>query len=330
MEMQTVVTGASGHLGANLVRALLNRGCKVKALVHSDTRALEGLDVERVTGDILDTESLNSAFSGADTVFHLAAHISVVKSDRDYVRAINIDGVRNVVDACRTAGIRRLVHTSTIHAMKQYPIDEILDETRPLLDEGNYPPYNRSKAEGERIIRRSVEEGMDVITIIPTGMIGPYDFKPSHFGATLLAIARGKLPALVSAGMDWVDARDVAEGMIDACEKAGKGERYILSGHRASIREIAEQVADITGKRPPRPVFPLRLAKMCAPAVTAFDRLRGNRPLFTTISMAELENNRNISHDKAVKELGYEPRKLRETIADTIDWFMQMGMLGTE
>ena len=328
--MQTVVTGASGHLGANLVRALLNRGWKVKALVRSDTRAIEGLDVETAAGDIRDADSLYRAFSGADAVFHLAAYISVVKSDRDYVRAINIDGVRNVVNACRTARVKRLVHTSTFHALKQYPIDEILDETRPLLDDGYYPPYNHSKAEGDRIVRQAVEEGVDAITVIPTGMIGPYDFKPSHFGATLLAIAQGKIPALVNAGLDWVDVRDVAEGMIDACEKAARGERYILGGHRVHLREIAEQVADITGKRRYRPVLPLRLAKMCAPAATAIDRIRRKRPLFTTISMAELEGNRNISHDKAARELGYRPRPFTETISDTVNWFIQNGMLGPE
>jgi dihydroflavonol-4-reductase len=328
--MQTVVTGASGHLGANLVRALLARGWKVRALVRSDTRALEGLDIETTTGDIRDADSLNRAFSGADAVFHLAARISVVKSDRDYVRAINVDGVRNVVGACRTAGIKRLVHTSTFHALRQYPLNETLDETRPLLDDGYYPPYDRSKAEGDRIVRQAVEEGMDAITIIPTGMIGPFDFKPSHFGAALLEIARGKLPALVNAGLDWVDVRDVAEGMIDACEKAGKGERYILGGHWVHLREIAGQVAAITGKKPRRPVLPLRLAKMCAPAATAIDHLRGKRPLFTTISMTELESNRNISHDKAARELGYRPRRFTETISDTIDWFIQNGMLAIE
>jgi nucleoside-diphosphate-sugar epimerase len=203
--MLSAVTGASGHLGANLVRALLSRGWTVRTLVHCDTRSLEGLPVERVTGDVLDEESLKQTFTGVDVVFHLAARISVVRWDRKQVEAINITGVQRVVNACISAGVKRLVHTSSFHAQKQEPLDEILDESRPLIDSGSSPPYNRSKAEGERIVQTAVLDGLDAVIITPAGMIGPYDFQPSHFGATLLAMAQGKLPVIVDAGLDWVD-----------------------------------------------------------------------------------------------------------------------------
>ena len=327
LRMLAVVTGASGHLGANLVRTLLDKNWKVRAVVRHDIRALEGLDIERVPGDVLDEESLKQAFTGVDVVFHLAGRISIVGWDRKEVEAVNVTGVRNVVKACIATGAKRLVHTSSFHAHKQEPLNEPLDESRPLLEPGRYPPYNHSKAEGERIVRAAIREGLDAIIINPGGMLGPNDFKPSHFGTTILSIATGKLPALVNAGLSWVDIRDVAEGMINACENARAGSKYILSGNWVSLVYIAQQIANITGVEPPRLVLPLWIAKTGAPMVTFFDRIRGRHPLFTPISMKELESNPNISYAKASRELGYKPRPLEQTIADTVDWFHRNGFL---
>lgn len=325
--MLAAVTGASGHLGANLVRLLIDKKWKVRALIHHDRRALEGLSIERISGDILDGESLKQAFTGADIVFHLAGRISVVRWDHKEVEAINITGVQNVVNACIATGVKRLIHISSFHAHKQEPLKEPLDESRPLLDAGNYPPYNHSKAEGERIVTAAIVKGLDAVIINPTGMLGPNDFKPSHFGTTILSMARGKLPALVNAGLNWVDIRDVADGMINACEHAEAGSKYILSGHWVTLHDINQQVADITGVRPPRVVLPMWIAKVCAPLATFYDRISGRRPLFTSISMEELESNPDISHAKATKELGYTPRPLEQTIADTVEWFRSSGLL---
>jgi len=325
--MLAAVTGASGHLGANLIRALISREWKVRALLHRDTRALEGIQVERVPGDILDEESLKRAFSGVDIVFHLAARISIVNWDREQVEAINITGVRNVVNACVSVGVQRLVHTSSFHAHVQEPLNEPLDENRPLITSGNFPPYNHSKAEGERIVRTAVNEGLDAVIITPAGMIGPLDFQPSYFGTTLIAMARGRLRAIVNAGLDWVDTRDVAEGMICASEQAKAGEKYILGGQWASLQDIAQQVAQFSGRNSPRTVLPLWMAKASAPFVSTLDRIGGKNPLFTTISIKELESNRYLSHKKASKELGYEPRPLQETIVDTLQWFQVNGYI---
>ena len=325
--MLATVTGASGHLGANLVRTLIARKWKVRALVHYDIRALEGLDIERVSGDVLDEESLRQAFAGADVVFHLAGRISIVNWDHNEVEAVNITGVQNMVNACTATSVKRLIHTSSFHAHKQEPLDEPLDELRPLLDTGRYPPYDHSKAEGERIVRSAIEKGLDAIIINPSGMLGPYDFKPSHFGTTILSIAKGTLPALVDAGLSWVDTRDVAEGMINACEHAKAGAKYILSGHWVTLKDIAQQVSSITGVKPPRMVLPMWTAIVSALLVTFFDRMRGRRPLFTPISMKELESNPNISHAKASRELGYEPRPLVQTLTDTIGWFKSYGFI---
>jgi dihydroflavonol-4-reductase len=326
--MKTIVTGASGHLGANLVRRLISREWDVKALVHHDTRALEGLNIDHVHGDILDIDSLKDAFKGVDIVFHLAARISVIKQDKKQVDEMNIVGVRNVVESCLSVGVKRLVHASSFHAHVQEPLEKVLDETHPLVDSNGYPPYNRSKAEGERFIREAISKGLNAIIISPTGIIGPFDFQPSHFGSTILALARRKLRILVDAGLDWVDARDVSEGMINAAEKADAGDKFLLSGHRASLNEIAGIIAKYMGQTPPGIILPLRVAELCAPFVSAFDRIRGSRQLFTPISLEELHSNRNISHGKATELFGYKPRPLNETITDTLDWFRTYGYLG--
>jgi len=324
--MLAVVTGASGHLGANLVRALINRKWQVRALVRNDTRALEGLDIEFASGDVLDEKSLREAFTGADVVFHLAGRISIVSWDRKQVEEVNITGVKNVVESCKSTGVKRLIHTSSFHAHQQEPLDKPLDESRPLHD-GRYPPYDHSKAEGEKIVRTAIEQGLDAVIINPGGMLGPNDFKPSHFGSTLLSIARGKLPALVDAGLSWVDNRDVAEGMITACEHAEPGAKYILSGHWVTLKYVAEQVAKITGVNPPRMVLPMWLAKAGAPLSMLLDQVRGQRPLLTPISLRELESNPFLSHEKASRELGYQPRPFEQALADTIGWFASNGFL---
>ncbi len=314
-------------MGANLVRALISHGWDIKALVHRDTRALEGLDIELVPGNILDEVSLREAFKGTDIVFHLAARISVINRDAKQVEEINVTGVRNVVNSCISSGIKKLIHVSSFHAQLQEPLDEVFDETRPLVNSENCPPYNRSKAEGERIVREAVMNGLNTTIITPTGIIGPNDFQPSHFGSTIISLARRKLRILVDAGLDWVDARDVAEGMIKAAEKAGAGEKFILSGHRASLQEIAGYISDYMCQPPPGIILPFYAAKVCAPVISAFDGIRGKRQLFTPISLNELGSCRQISHAKASKVLGYNPRPLVETINDTLDWFIENGYL---
>ena len=325
--MLATVTGASGHLGANLVRALVLRGWQVRVLVHRRTRALDGVDVERVSGDILNKESLGQAFTGVDVVFHLAARISIVNRDRRQVEAVNIVGTQNVVDACMAAGVKRLVHTSSFHAHRQEPLDEVLNESRPLLCSGNFPPYDHSKAEAEKIVSEAISKGLDAVIVNPTGMIGPYDFQPSHFGIALLAMAKGRMPIIVDAGLNWVDNRDVAEGMVRACEFSKTGERYIFGGHWAKLADIARQVSCIAGCRPPRLVLPLWVAKAGAPLMATWDRIRGKRQLITSISMKELESNSRVSHAKASQELGYKPRPLCDTLVDTLDWFHDNGYL---
>jgi dihydroflavonol-4-reductase len=325
--MTVVVTGATGHIGANLVRALIEKGRPTRCLVHVNTSALEGLDTELVRSDISDVESLCHAFRGADVVYHLAACISLSMDDWPRLEAVNVNGTRNVIEACLRTGVRRLVHFSSIHALVQEPLETPVDENRPLVSSERCPPYDRSKAAGEKEIRRGIEKGLDAIIINPTGVIGPYDYQPSFIGEAILSMAQNSLPALVTGGFDWVDVRDVVAGAMRAEAQAPAGATYLLSGHWVSMCDIAGMVAEITGVRNSKFTCPLWLARLGAPVIQGVSRLSGKRPLYTSVSLGALRSNRNISHEKATRELGYEPRPFRETLADTLRWFDANGQL---
>jgi dihydroflavonol-4-reductase len=325
--MTVAVTGATGHIGANLVRALISEGRSTRCLVHVNCQAVDGLDIERFQGDVRDLESLCRAFHGAYVVYHLAASISLSMADWPMLEAINVTGTRNVVEACLRTGVRRLVHFSSIHALVQEPLTIPVDESRPLVESRHCPPYDRSKAAAEREVRRGIEKGLDAIIIYPTAIIGPYDYQPSYFGEALLAMAQRRLPALVTGGFDWVDVRDVVAGAMLAEEKAPAGASYLLSGHWVSMCDIASMVKEITGVATSRMVCPLWLARIGAPFIKVISQLNGKRPLYTSVSLRALKSNRHISHERATRELGYGPRPFRETLVDTLRWFEENGQL---
>ena len=322
------VTGASGLLGGNLIRELLRRGERVRALIHRDARAVAGLDVETVEADLNDTSSLERAFHGAEIVYHLASVISISMNSWDEVYRVNVLGTRNVVDACLRTGVRRLVHVSSTHSRQVEPLDQVLDEDRPLVTDPLLPPYDRSKALGEMEVQKGIERGLHAIIIIPSGILGPHDFRPSLVGESLQLMQRGGVPVLTTGGYNWVDARDVATGAICAAETAPPGSRYILSGHWHSIHEVAVTAARISGTHAPRLVLPLRLAELALPMLEGLATLRGSQSLFTRAMLSALKSNKHISHARASRDLGYQPRPFLETLTDTLNWFASQKASG--
>jgi dihydroflavonol-4-reductase len=296
-------------------------------MIHHERRALEGLDLEVVQGDVCELASLERAFDGADIVYHAAIRISISMDDWPEVEAINVNGTRNVIEACMRCGVRRLVHFSSIHAFQQEPLDRPLDEERPLVDAPDAPPYDRSKAAAEREVRCAVERGLDAVIINPTAMIGPHDYYPGHVGQVLLDLCRRKMPALVAGGFDWVDVRDVVVGAMCAEDRAPAGARYLLSGHWVSVRDLAGTVAELSGVPAPWFVCPTWLASAAAPFAVAWARASGTRPVFTPMSVRTLHSNRQISHARATRDLGYDPRPFRETIAAALHWLAETGAL---
>jgi len=323
LKLTVVVTGSAGHIGANLIRRLVEDGRTTRAVIRHDARALVGVPVEVAQANVLDREALRRAFDGASVVYHLAAYITITGSKADANRAheINVLGPRNVVQCCLDAGVSRLVHVSSVHAFSQNPLNVPIDESRPLADtEPSSADYDRSKALGEREVLAGVERGLDATIVSPSGVLGPLDFKPSRMGLVLRALAARRLPAVVEGGYDWVDVRDVVDGMVAAEEQGARGERTILSGHWLSIRDLARTVGTVTGKWIPSWPCPQSIALAAAPLAQRITDTLGQPPLFTIESMRVLQGNSRFSHEKASRTLGYNPRPIADTIRDTLDW----------
>jgi dihydroflavonol-4-reductase len=316
-------------VGANLVRALLDRNRDVRALVRRDDVSLAGLPIEQVRGDVRDPDSLRPAFEGVEVVYHLAAKISIDGGHGGLVWATNVDGVRNVADAALAAGVRRLIHFCSIHAFEQQPADQRLDETRERVSDRR-PAYDRSKAAGEAAMREAIGRGLDAVIVYPTAVIGPHDYAPSRMGQIFLNLYHRKLPSLIEGGFNWVDVRDVIAGAMAAEERGRTGEGYLLSGHWRSVRDIANIAAEITGAPPPKLSSPMWLARIGAPFAEAYSKAVGGEPLFTSEALLALRANRCITNEKAGRELGYTARSTRETVQAIYQWLAETGRIEPE
>ncbi len=321
-----LVTGATGHIGNVLVRQLLERGEKVRALIlpRESRTPLQGLNVEAVEGDVLDTSSLFQAFKGVRGVFHLAGVISILPGENPIVRQVNVEGTRNVMQVAKQMRVRKVVYTSSIHAIQRVE-DGTIDERLPFDPNNPYGEYDRSKAEATLEVQKAAHAGLEAVIVCPTGVIGPYDFRGSMMGDVIRSAAQRKPTLYVDGAYDFVDVRDVASGMIAAFEKGRRGESYILSGQKISVRYLLETVREITGRHFFRMKIPFDLAEFAARFTPWYYRKSNATPRFTPYSLEVLRSNCNISHAKATRELGYRPRTLYETIADTVKWFFEMS-----
>jgi dihydroflavonol-4-reductase len=323
-----VVTGANGHVGACLVRELLARDVAVRAVVRGDGRpALEGLDVERVRGDVRDADSLRKAFVGANVVYHCAALISIVGSMNGLVHETNVVGAGNAARAALRAGVRRFVHFCSVHAFDQAPLEHPLDEARARVRPDNAPAYDVSKAQGEAAVRAAIADGLDAVILHPSGIIGPHDYRPSRMGTVLLDLFHRRLPSLVDGGFDWVDVRDVATTAIAAAERGRTGESYLVTGHWMSIPEVAAAAHACTGVPAPRLTSPIWLARLGAPFMERWAKLTGHEPLYTAESLLALRANRVYVRDKAAADLGHDPRPTSTSIRDAYRWFAEHGKI---
>lgn len=319
--MVVAVTGANGHVGVNLCKQLADKGFEVKAPCHENDFALKHIGATIFHGDVLDPDSLNPFVDGVEVVFHLAAKISIAGDPYGKVRQLNVEGTRNIVNAAKKAGVKRFIHFSSIHAFKQQPSDSLLNESRELVGSEAFS-YDRSKADGERIVSEAAKNGLDAVILSPTAIIGPMDFEPSLMGKAFLQLYHRQIPALVPGGYNWVDVRDIAATAIAAIEKGRKGEKYLLAGKWHSLKEISLLIQKITHKKTPQVEMPFWTAKAGLPFITLFSRITGTVPLYTKESLEIIRNsNRCISNKKAVAELGFNPRPVEETVRDIFGWF---------
>ncbi|MEG1550235.1 MAG: NAD-dependent epimerase/dehydratase family protein [Ruthenibacterium sp.] len=319
-----LVTGAAGHLGGVVVQKLLAQNKHVRILLLPDEAKVPPQNVAVFHGNVCDKKSLQGFFSFADTdsvtVIHCAGIVTIQSHYDCRVADVNVGGTQNIIDLCFEKKVHRLVYVSSVHAIPELPAGEVIAETDVFSPDGVVGLYAKTKAEASARVLDAAHRGLPASVVQPSGIIGPYDTGGNHLTAMIQSFCRSRLPIGVDGGYDFVDVRDVADGVL-ACAAQGKtGECYILSGHYASIRTVFTQLAALSHRKVPRIYLPLSAAKAFASAVEEISILRHKRPLLTAYSIYTLGTNAHFSHQKASEQLGYTPRPLAETLADTVQW----------
>jgi len=318
-----LVTGATGHIGNVLVRELLTGGQSVRALVRPGKipLALTGLDMEIVPGDVLDEDSLERAMHGVNLVYHLAARISLATGPDPETERVNLEGTHNVISAMRRSGATRLVYASSVYALQKPAKDFRIDETQPFDVLHCLGAYDRSKALASLAVQRAVADGLDAVIVCPTAVTGPYDFHNSEAGRAIRLYMQSGMKFTVKGAYDFIDVRDAANGFILAAENGRRGETYILSGDRLTVREVAVMVWLATQGWNANLEVPLWLAYWVARLMPFYAELTGTQPIFTRYSLDAICSNSHISHAKATRELGFQPRPASQAITDAVRWF---------
>jgi dihydroflavonol-4-reductase len=329
--LTSFVTGASGFVGAAVVRALLARGERVRALVRatSDQRNLAGLPVEIVTGDITDRSSLTPAIRGCQFVFHVAADYRLWAPDPQPMYAANVDGSLNVIEAAAEQGAERMVYTSSVAVLGIHADRTPADETSPVSIGDMIGPYKRSKYVAEEAVtRRATELNVPLVIVNPSTPIGPGDVRPTPTGRIIVDAATGRMPAFVDTGLNLVHVDDVARGHVLALERGTLGERYILGGADMTLERILALVAKHCGRKAPWLRLPRASIYPVAVISEIIARFTHREPRVTLDGLRMAKKHMYFSSRKAERELGYSWRMPEEAIVDALDWFRRNGYLG--
>jgi len=326
----SLVTGATGFVGAAVARALLREpGQRVRVLARpqSNRRNLDGLDVEIVEGALEDAASLAVAVTGCCYLFHVAADYRLWVPDVAAMFRANIDGTRDLMLAALAAGVERIVYTSSVATLGVVS-GGVADEATPSGDADMVGPYKRSKFIAERVVRELVaERGLPAVIVNPSTPVGPGDVRPTPTGRIIVEAAKGKMPGYVDTGLNLVHVDDVAIGQLLAAEHGEIGERYILGGENLSLAEILAAVAQAVGRRPPALKIPYAVVLPIAVGAEMVARITGREP-FTTLDGVRMSRKKMyFSSVRAMRELGYRSRPAREAIADAVAWFDANGYL---
>ena len=325
----SLVTGATGFVGAAVARALLaaGRGVRVLARPQGDRRNLAGLDVEIAEGSLEDPASLAAAVGGCRYLFHVAADYRLWVPDPAAMFRANVDGTRELMLAALGAGVERIVYTSSVATLGIVKGGSA-DEATPSRSADMIGPYKQSKFAAEQVVRRLIaERGLPAVIVNPSTPVGPGDIKPTPTGRVILEAAKGKVPAYVDTGLNIVHVDDVAAGQLLAAELGVIGERYILGGENLALAEILSEVARVAGRRAPLVKLPYAAVLPIAAGAEMMARLTGREPLTTLDGVRMSRKKMYFSSAKAMRELGYAPRPATLAIADAVAWFGANGYL---
>lgn len=330
-----LVTGATGHIGNVLVRKLKERYPEepLRLLIQpgETLEAFDGLTLELCYGDIRKEADVRRAVKDIRLVFHLAGLVDTAPRKPNLLADVNIGGTRNIVEACLYEGVKRLVYVSSVHALPDLPNNQLITETQDFPVPHVLGPYARSKTEATAVVYDGVTRGLNAVIVFPSGVIGPYDYRVSEMGRLFRYLStQGWLKIVMSfdGAYNFVDVRDVADGILSAAQFGKSGEGYILSGHQITLRHVIRLVRKVLGQKKPRIFFAPRWVVRTAAWLThTFCRMFFIKPFFTPYSVSVLVSNSNLSHEKATREWGYQPRSLEVTFHDTLDWMQQHGQI---
>lgn len=325
MKRVYMITGIGGHLGNTVARELLSAGETVRGFAQpsEDVTMLYGDAVSIVRGDVRDRASLEPLFYGLkddDEVYfiHCAGIVSVASKYDQRVVDVNVRGTENVVSLCKEHNVKKLVYISSVHALPELPHGNVIHEVEGFQAEAVIGLYAKTKAAATQIVLDAARTGLNATVIHPSGIIGPNDYGHGHLTQMVISYLNGSLTACVEGGYDFVDVRDVADGIIAATDKGRKGECYILSNRYIPVRELLNTLSRVTGGRKINTVLPLWFAKLTAPLAELYYRIRHESPLFTRYTLYTLTSNARFTYEKAKRDLGYKPRDISATIKDTV------------
>ena len=327
--MDPLVTGGTGFVGANLVRELVCAGASVRVLARpgGDRRALDGVKVEIVDGDLLVPASLARACAGVDTVYHVAADYRLWAPDPAALHRVNVDGTRAMLEAAASSGARRVVYTSTVGALGIPKDGTPGTEVTPVTLADMVGPYKTSKFLGQQVALELARRGVPVVIVNPSAPIGPWDVKPTPTGQMILDFMAGRMFATIDTGLNIVHVRDVAQGHMLAAERGRVGEMYILGAVRGnlSLTEIGGLLSELTGRRPPRVRVPYAVAWCGAVCMETVARLTGGAPRVPLTAVRMAKKRMYFSPAKAIRELGLPQTDVRVALREAAEWFAAHG-----
>lgn len=321
MKRLYIITGAKGHLASTILRYLRKEPCLIRGLILPTEEGEDDAQITYYKGDVTQPASLEGIFSGTECnetiVIHAAGIVSISDGVTPMLYAANVEGTRNIIAQCERHGVKRLVYVSSVHAIPESDEKATISETDHFSPESVNGAYAKTKAEATQAVLDAARRGLDAVVVHPSGIIGPYNRGSNHIVQLIDMDISGKLPAGVVGGYDFVDVRDVAKGCLKAAERGRSGECYILSNRYFTVRELLECVRKTVGGSR-KICLPMGLARAFVPFFEWLAKVTHTRPLFTRYALSTIASNEHFSHDKAARELGYRPRDMRETIADTI------------
>ena len=324
-----LITGSSGHVGSNLIRELTKQNYKIRCIdFDGDYRAYEGFDVEVIKGDITERDSLVPIFKDVEIVFHTAALINLDRRYRDQIRLVNVSGTENVCQASLNAGVKKLIHFSSVDAFYRFPIEEPLLEDRKLIDDPNAVPYDLSKADGQKIVINFCQQGLDASIIHPTSIVGPNDFKPGLPMQEMVNLANGKRKVLPNWGYNFVDVRDLCTTAISAVSKSKTGQNYIVGGEYHMYSYIAKLMEEQLERTVLLGTIPNFVSYLGLP-YEYIKSLITKKPRVLTVDTLHTgkTGNKIVPSTLARSELGHNPRPLEETIHDMVSFFQKRGLI---